>query len=120
MVPKPIVANSSFVTYKYGKNKLGVEVRNKNAKKDIDSQPIKSKYFPLKPIFGIKYAFAALQDKICSYLFCRLFKGYSCADLYRKGLRRSGTYYLQIQGTRFWYLKVFCDMETDGGGWMVR
>jgi len=67
---KPIVANSSFVTYKYGKNKLGVE-------------------------------------------------GYSCADLYRKGLRRSGTYYLQIQGTRFWYLKVFCDMETDGGGWMV-
>ena len=31
---KPIVANSSFVTYKYGKNKLGVEVRkNKNAKK---------------------------------------------------------------------------------------
>ena len=41
MVPKPIVANSSFVTYKYGKNKLGVEVRkSKNAKKrDIDSQP---------------------------------------------------------------------------------
>ena len=34
MVPKPIVANSSFVTYKYGKNKLGVEVRkSKNAKK---------------------------------------------------------------------------------------
>ena len=64
MVPKPIVANSSFVTYKYGKNKLGVEVRNKNAKKDIDSQPIKSKYFPLKPIFengiDIKYAFAAV------------------------------------------------------------
>ena len=65
MVPKPIVANSSFVTYKYGKNKLGVEVRkNKNAKKDTDSQPIKSKYFPLKPIFengiDIKYAFAAV------------------------------------------------------------
>ena len=52
--------------------------------------------------------------------FLSSFKGYSCADLYRKGLRRSGTYYLQIQGTRFWYLKVFCDMETDGGGWMVR
>ena len=32
MVPKPIVANSSFVTYKYGKNKLGVEVR-KNKKR---------------------------------------------------------------------------------------
>jgi len=46
-------------------------------------------------------------------------EGYSCADLYRKGLRRSGTYYLQIQGTRFWYLKVFCDMDTDGGGWMI-
>ena len=68
MVPKPIVANSSFVTYKYGKNKLGVEVRkNKKRikKRYIDSQPIKSKYFPLKPIFengiDIKYAFAAVS-----------------------------------------------------------
>ena len=68
MVPKPIVANSSFVTYKYGKNKLGVEVRkNKKRikKRYIDSQPIKSKYFPLKTIFengiDIKYAFAPLQ-----------------------------------------------------------
>ena len=44
MVPKPIVANSSFVTYKYGKNKLGVEVRkNKKCKKKgkhIDFQTI--------------------------------------------------------------------------------
>ena len=69
MVPKPIVANSSFVTYKYGKNKLGVEVsKNKKRikKRYIDSQPIKSKYFLQKPIFengiAIKYAFAAVTE----------------------------------------------------------
>ena len=46
-------------------------------------------------------------------------KGFSCADLYKKGLRQNGIYYLQITGTKFWYLKVFCDMETVGGGWTV-
>jgi len=45
--------------------------------------------------------------------------GFSCADLYKKGLRQNGIYYLQITGTKFWYLKVFCDMETVGGGWTV-
>ncbi len=45
--------------------------------------------------------------------------GYSCADLYRKGLEESGIFYLQIDWTRFWYLKVYCDMSSSNGGWTV-
>ncbi|XP_037079124.1 uncharacterized protein LOC119100116 [Pollicipes pollicipes] len=45
--------------------------------------------------------------------------GYSCRDFLDRGVNESGIYYLHIHGTTFWYLKVFCDMETDGGGWTV-
>ncbi|KAF7286088.1 hypothetical protein GWI33_008035 [Rhynchophorus ferrugineus] len=46
-------------------------------------------------------------------------KGYSCADLYSAGMRNSGIYYLQIRGTTFWFLKVFCEQEIADGGWIV-
>ncbi|TRY63771.1 hypothetical protein TCAL_11494 [Tigriopus californicus] len=46
-------------------------------------------------------------------------KGYSCADLYHKGLRENGIYYLQIDGTRFWYMKVYCEMTASQGGWTI-
>ncbi|CAG9763200.1 unnamed protein product [Ceutorhynchus assimilis] len=46
-------------------------------------------------------------------------KGYSCADLYTAAMRNSGVYYLQIRGTTFWFLKVFCEQEIADGGWTV-
>ncbi|XP_030762195.1 angiopoietin-2 isoform X2 [Sitophilus oryzae] len=45
--------------------------------------------------------------------------GYSCADLHTAGMRNSGIYYLQIRGTTFWFLKVFCEQEIADGGWIV-
>ncbi|CAG0885516.1 unnamed protein product [Darwinula stevensoni] len=49
----------------------------------------------------------------------RICNAYSCADLYEKGIRDSGVYYVQIRGTTYWYLKVYCNMDSNGGGWTV-
>ncbi|XP_054274306.1 angiopoietin-related protein 1-like [Macrosteles quadrilineatus] len=46
-------------------------------------------------------------------------KGYSCLDLSNAGMRHSGVYYLQIRGTTYWFLKVFCEQEVAEGGWTV-
>uniref|UniRef100_A0A336M4T3 CSON012158 protein n=1 Tax=Culicoides sonorensis TaxID=179676 RepID=A0A336M4T3_CULSO len=46
-------------------------------------------------------------------------KGYSCVDLLNAGMRQSGVYYLQIRGTTYWFLKVFCEQEIADGGWTV-
>ncbi|XP_014247642.1 angiopoietin-4 [Cimex lectularius] len=46
-------------------------------------------------------------------------KGYSCLDLLNGGMRQSGVFYLQIRGTTYWFLKVFCEQETAEGGWTV-
>lgn len=29
-------------------------------------------------------------------------------------------YYLQIRGTTYWFLKVYCEQEIADGGWTVR
>jgi hypothetical protein len=34
-------------------------------------------------------------------------------------MRDSGVYYLQIRGTTYWFLKVFCEQEVADGGWTV-
>lgn len=34
-------------------------------------------------------------------------------------MRQSGVYYLQIRGTTYWFLKVFCEQEVADGGWTV-
>ncbi|GLH00827.1 Techylectin-5B, partial [Gryllus bimaculatus] len=44
-------------------------------------------------------------------------KGYSCLDLQNAGMRDSGVYYLQIRGTTYWFLKVFCEQDAGDGGW---
>ncbi|CAH0578241.1 unnamed protein product [Chrysodeixis includens] len=46
-------------------------------------------------------------------------KGYSCVDLLNGGMRESGVYYLQIRGTTYWFLKVFCEQNVADGGWTV-
>ncbi|XP_047544175.1 angiopoietin-related protein 2 [Vanessa atalanta] len=46
-------------------------------------------------------------------------KGYSCVDLFNAGMRESGVYYLQIRGTTYWFLKVFCEQNVADGGWTV-
>ncbi|KAG7196970.1 hypothetical protein KM043_000235 [Ampulex compressa] len=46
-------------------------------------------------------------------------KGYSCVDLSNAGMRESGVYYLQIRGTTYWFLKVYCEQEIADGGWTV-
>ncbi|CAH1179036.1 unnamed protein product [Phaedon cochleariae] len=46
-------------------------------------------------------------------------KGYSCVDFLSAGMRHSGVYYLQIRGTTYWFLKVFCEQEVADGGWTV-
>ncbi|KAF4517766.1 hypothetical protein B566_EDAN002971 [Ephemera danica] len=46
-------------------------------------------------------------------------KGYSCVDLMNAGMRESAVYYLQIRGTTYWYLKVYCEQEVADGGWTV-
>lgn len=34
-------------------------------------------------------------------------------------MRESGVYYLQIRGTTYWFLKVYCEQEIADGGWTV-
>lgn len=40
-------------------------------------------------------------------------------DLMNGGMRESGVYYLQIRGTTYWFLKVFCEQNVADGGWTV-
>lgn len=55
---------------------------------------------------------------MCSFPFF-FPQGYSCVDLQNGGMRHSGVYYLQIRGTTYWFLKVFCEQDIADGGWTV-
>jgi hypothetical protein len=63
-----------------------------------------------------------LDSHFIKFVNCAIsyLQAYSCADLYKKGVKTSGVYYVQIRGTTYWYLKVYCNMEVAEGGWTVR
>ena len=42
-----------------------------------------------------------------------------CQDYKDAGYNESGVYHVKPLGMRFGF-KVYCDMITDGGGWLVR
>ncbi|XP_033150712.1 fibrinogen alpha chain isoform X2 [Drosophila busckii] len=46
-------------------------------------------------------------------------KGFSCVDLLNAGMKQSGVFYLQIRGTTYWFLKVYCEQSVSDGGWTV-
>ena len=47
----------------------------------------------------------------------RLINSRNCMDVKKSGAQQSGVYDVIIDGK---ITSVYCDMETDGGGWMVR
>ncbi|KAJ8973645.1 hypothetical protein NQ317_012348 [Molorchus minor] len=76
------------------------------------------------PIFLIAFSHKECQiDTMRTLLIYhfdrRLYGGYSCVDLLNAGMRNSGIYYLQIRGTTYWFLKVYCEQEIAEGGWTV-
>lgn len=62
-----------------------------------------------------------IVNKVLSKLLLLMIylQGFSCIDLQNAGMRQSGVYYLQIRGTTYWFLKVFCEQEIADGGWTV-
>ncbi|XP_032292507.1 uncharacterized protein [Drosophila virilis] len=46
-------------------------------------------------------------------------KGFSCVDILNAGMKQSGVFYLQIRGTTYWFLKVYCEQGISDGGWTV-
>ena len=49
---------------------------------------------------------------------CQSFGPVDCQEWYELGHTKSGVYHVTPCGTHFGY-DVYCDMETDGGGWLV-
>lgn len=78
----------------------------------MDDGKVFLKFSPKKLILDVWW-----MRSLCIFIG---FQGYSCADLYTTGMRTSRVYHLQIRGTTFWFLKVYCEQEIADGGWTVR
>ncbi|EDW61205.2 uncharacterized protein Dvir_GJ20427 [Drosophila virilis] len=48
-----------------------------------------------------------------------MLSGFSCVDILNAGMKQSGVFYLQIRGTTYWFLKVYCEQGISDGGWTV-
>ncbi|XP_073975621.1 uncharacterized protein isoform X1 [Rhodnius prolixus] len=83
--------------------------RASNRNRGVIFPSVKNKPSPANTTFVTDQVIPAFKDV----------KGYSCMDLLNGGMRQSGVYYLQIRGTTYWFLKVFCEQETAEGGWTV-
>lgn len=73
----------------------------------------------LKACKAMTFLHNASRYKICITTCCSHLQGYSCVDLLNAGMRESGVYYLQIRGTTYWFLKVYCEQNVADGGWTV-
>uniref|UniRef100_A0A8D9BUB0 Techylectin-5B n=1 Tax=Cacopsylla melanoneura TaxID=428564 RepID=A0A8D9BUB0_9HEMI len=82
---------------------------NSNKNRGFIFPSIKNKPNPANTTFTTDQLLGAIKD----------IKGYSCLDLLNGGMRHSGVFYLQIRGTTYWFLKVFCEQEVSEGGWTV-
>ena len=57
--------------------------------------------------------------KNATHLFCLLFSArYDCKDINKEGGKSSGVYSVRGCDNCGW-TDVYCDMDTDDGGWMV-
>lgn len=43
-----------------------------------------------------------------------------CIQIMKNGNKKSGIYTIYINNNRSKPLEVYCDMDTDGGGWLVQ
>ena len=119
---KPTIVNSSF-TYDAGKNLNGVTVESAMLYMSPQLQAGLIDRLQCRTNNATKQVFENDGNHCsvkCPIWHCIPFQGYSCADLFDKGLAESGIYYLQIDGTKYWFLKTYCEMEAAEGGWTVR
>ncbi|XP_030242083.1 angiopoietin-related protein 3 [Drosophila navojoa] len=85
------------------------------------STPTKSVFRKGGIIFpSIKNKPAVVNNTLASDIYTlKDVKGYSCVDILNAGMKQSGVFYLQIRGTTYWFLKVYCEQGIADGGWTV-
>ncbi|KAI0218588.1 hypothetical protein LSAT2_029703 [Lamellibrachia satsuma] len=66
----------------------------------------------------MKEEMSSMKDNLTVCLTKQDLRAYDCADLLRQGYTASGVYTIYIHGPTD-TMEVYCDMETDGGGWLV-
>ncbi|EDW09754.2 uncharacterized protein Dmoj_GI20677 [Drosophila mojavensis] len=85
------------------------------------STPTKSVFRKGGIIFpSVKNKPAVVNNTLASDIYTlKDVKGFSCVDILNAGMKQSGVFYLQIRGTTYWFLKVYCEQGIADGGWTV-